>query len=123
MLKNPIILAIDTSLDESSAAVTRGRRVLSNVVFSQIKYHQKYQLLIYQLAAEKLFPQKIDCLAFYYLDNNSEVEFLGSQEELNKTKEKIINTITEIKKGEFPPKPSALCKFCDFYNICEFRKS
>src|SRR4030042_401386 len=38
-----IILAIDTSLDETSVAVTQGRRVLTNVVFSQIEYHQKYQ--------------------------------------------------------------------------------
>ncbi|MDD5294843.1 MAG: PD-(D/E)XK nuclease family protein, partial [Patescibacteria group bacterium] len=85
-------------------------------------FEEKYQLLIYQLAAEELFRQEIDSLAFYYLDNNTEVKFLGSQDELEKTKEKIVSTIAEIKKGEFPPKPSALCKFCDFYNICEFRK-
>jgi DNA helicase II / ATP-dependent DNA helicase PcrA len=89
----------------------------------KLSLDEKYQLLIYQLAAEELFRQKIDCLIFYYLDNNTEVKFLGSQEELDKTKEKIVNTIAAIKKGEFPPKPSALCQFCDFKNICEFRKT
>ncbi|MDD5071131.1 MAG: UvrD-helicase domain-containing protein [Patescibacteria group bacterium] len=89
----------------------------------KLSLDEKYQLLIYQLAAEELFRQKVDSLAFYYLDNNTEVEFLGSQDELDKTKEKIINTIAAIKKGEFPPKPSALCQFCDFKDICEFRKS
>ena len=29
----------------------------------------------------------------------------------------------EINKGEFPPRPSLLCKYCDFKSICEFRKS
>jgi len=85
-------------------------------------FEEKYQLLIYQLAAKEIFRQEIDCLAFYYLDNNTEVKFLGSEDELEKTKEKIVATIAEIKKGEFPPRPSALCRFCDFFEICEFRK-
>lgn len=37
-----LILAIDTSCDETSAAVTAGRRVLANVVSSQISIHKKY---------------------------------------------------------------------------------
>ena len=89
----------------------------------KLSFDEKYQLLIYQLAAKDLFPQEIGSLAFYYLDNNSEVEFLGSEDELEKTREKISGTIKEIKKGEFPAKPSALCKFCDFASICEYRKS
>lgn len=42
MRKNFTILGIDTSCDETSAAVTEDDRVLSNVVSSQIKFHQKY---------------------------------------------------------------------------------
>lgn len=41
-LKNPIILSIDTSCDETSVAVTKGRKVLSNVVSSQIELHKKW---------------------------------------------------------------------------------
>jgi CRISPR/Cas system-associated exonuclease Cas4 (RecB family) len=51
------------------------------------------------------------------------MEFLGTDEELIKIKEKIVTTISEIKKGEFPPKPSPLCRYCDFFDICEFRKN
>ncbi len=36
------ILSIDTSCDETSAAVTDGRKVLSNVISSQIDIHKKY---------------------------------------------------------------------------------
>ena len=37
-----IILAIETSCDETSAAVIDGDRVISSVVWSQIKYHRKW---------------------------------------------------------------------------------
>lgn len=46
----PIILAIDTSCDETAAAVTAGRRVLSNVIASQINIHQKYGGVVPHLA-------------------------------------------------------------------------
>ncbi|MDP2708992.1 MAG: UvrD-helicase domain-containing protein [bacterium] len=81
----------------------------------------KEQLLIYQLAAGELFKQPVAALAFYYLDDNSELEFLGTAAELEKVKAKIIETIERIKQGEFPPRPGRLCAFCDFRGICEFR--
>lgn len=42
MKKYPTILAIDTSCDETSVAVTQGMRMLSNAVASQIEIHRKY---------------------------------------------------------------------------------
>lgn len=40
--KNYIILAIDTSCDETAAAVTVNDKVLSNVISSQVELHRKY---------------------------------------------------------------------------------
>jgi len=40
--QSPIILAIDTSCDETSVAIVKGRRVLSNVVSSQVELHKKW---------------------------------------------------------------------------------
>lgn len=40
--KNPIILAIDTSCDDTSVAVLRGRVVLSSVISSQVELHKKW---------------------------------------------------------------------------------
>lgn len=88
---------------------------------SELRFEDKEQLLIYQLAAAELFKQEVASLAFYYLENNSEVEFLGSPDDLKKIKAKIISTVKMIKRGEFPPKPSALCAWCDFKEICEHR--
>jgi len=39
MTKEPTILSIETSLDDTCAAITQGWRVLSNVVSSQASYH------------------------------------------------------------------------------------
>lgn len=81
----------------------------------------KEQLLIYQLAAQQVLEEKVEALSFYYIEAGAKISFLGTDEEIEKIKKKIINIIKEIKKGEFPAKPSQLCKWCDFRNICEYR--
>ena len=47
------LLAIETSCDETSAAVVRDGKVLSNVVFSQIKLHAEYGGVVPELAARE----------------------------------------------------------------------
>ncbi len=44
------ILAIDTSCDETSAAVTDGRKILSNTLYSQIQLHAEYGGVMPQIA-------------------------------------------------------------------------
>ena len=41
-MKNSLILAIDTSCDDTAAAVTQGTRMLSNVIASQTQLHTPY---------------------------------------------------------------------------------
>ena len=49
-----IILAIETSCDETSAAVVKdGWEVLSNVIASQIDFHRKYGGIVPELASRK----------------------------------------------------------------------
>ena len=81
----------------------------------------KEQLLIYQIAAEEAMGVKVEELAFYYVEDNKEMSFVGEQKDLIKLKEKILAIIEEIKKGEFPAKPSILCQWCDFASICDFK--
>lgn len=87
----------------------------------KLTFEEKEQLLIYQIAVSELFSQEVESLSFYYLENNSEIEFLGTEEDLKKVKEKVVSTIEDINRGEFTPKPSVLCKYCDFFSICEHR--
>lgn len=65
--KLPLILAIDTSCDETSAAVVEGQRVLSNVIASQAQLHQKYggvfPTVAKQAHQENLAPTVVEALA------------------------------------------------------------
>lgn len=54
----PLILAIDTSCDETSAAVTLGRIVLSNIIASQVNLHQAYGG-VYPTLAKQAHQKKI----------------------------------------------------------------
>jgi len=53
MKKDFIILAIDTSCDDTCAAVVRDDRVLSNVIASQIEFHKPYGGVYPMLAKRK----------------------------------------------------------------------
>ncbi len=54
-----VILSIDTSCDETSVAITEGRRVLANVVYSQILIHEKWGGVVPSLA-KRAHEEKID---------------------------------------------------------------
>ncbi|MCK5062094.1 UvrD-helicase domain-containing protein [Candidatus Parcubacteria bacterium] len=92
----------------------------------KISADDKEQLLIYQMAAGQAMDKKIHNMQFYYLNDNSEVNFVGTGKELADMEEKIIERIHGIEEsartGEFIPKPGILCKYCDFKDICEYRK-
>src|SRR3954452_21797210 len=76
-----IILAIETSCDETSVAILENKKVLSNITISQILEQQKYggvmpslaaklhvkniqQVLSQSLAEAKISPIKIDYVAY-----------------------------------------------------------
>jgi N6-L-threonylcarbamoyladenine synthase len=54
MTKDVLILAIESSCDETAAAVVRnGREVLSNIIFSQIELHKLYGGVVPEIASRK----------------------------------------------------------------------
>jgi len=82
----------------------------------------KMQLLIYQIAAEEVLKEKVQSLIYYYLDNNTQVEFIGQDKDKEKVKSNIIKEVEALNKSTFSAKPSSfICKFCDFRNICDFK--
>ena len=81
----------------------------------------KQQLLIYQIAAEKILKLKPVELTYYYLNKSIKRSFLGNETDKQKIKEKIIETIDKIKNNEFKPTPGWQCQFCDFKDICPYR--
>lgn len=86
------------------------------------KFLDKDQLLIYQAAASEVLGEKPALLSYYYLGANQKMSFIGTDDDVKEIKEKIIETVEEIKKSDFLPKPSLFsCKNCDFKDICEHR--
>ncbi len=57
--QSPIILSIDTSCDETAAAVTRGVVVLSNVIWSQAAAHAQFGGVMPSLA-QRMHRERID---------------------------------------------------------------
>lgn len=58
-MDDKIILAIDTSCDETSAAVTQGMKILSNIVWSQATQHAKFGGVMPSLA-QRMHEERID---------------------------------------------------------------
>lgn len=84
----------------------------------------KMQLLIYQIGVQEALNMKPKQLTFYYLNDCKEVNFLGSDDEIKKLKEKIIGIVKQISESDFSAKPKNgknTCEFCDFKEICEYR--
>lgn len=65
MKKSPLILAIDTSCDDTSVALTRENKVISNLIASQTQVHQQYGGVFPTVAKEehkKNLPILIDLI-------------------------------------------------------------
>ena len=49
-----LIMGIETSCDETAAAIVeKGRKIISNIVSSQIKIHNKYGGVVPEIASRK----------------------------------------------------------------------
>jgi N6-L-threonylcarbamoyladenine synthase len=62
-MKDKLILGIDTSCDDTSVAVLRGRKVLSSVISSQLEIHAEYGGVVPDIARrehEKNIPKVFD---------------------------------------------------------------
>lgn len=89
----------------------------------KLSFEDKEQLFIYQMAYEEIFKEKVVNLKFYYLNNGTEIDFIGKEKDIIKIKEKLIKLIEGINTCNFTAKPGAFtCKYCDFQNICPFKE-
>lgn len=88
----------------------------------RLDFHDKRQLILYQLFLEEYLGVKVGALSFYYLESGAKVSFTATAKEVDKLKLEMTQEIAAIKKREFSPTPSMMCRFCDFNTICEFRE-
>ncbi len=89
-------------------------------VKDKLSRDDKEQLLIYQIATQEALGLNPKKLTYYYLNDGSQLSFLGGDKEIENIKEKIKKLTENIKKKRFDPDPGWQCKFCDFRKICEY---
>jgi len=89
----------------------------------KLEFKDKKQLILYQLFLEEFLGEKISLLSYYYLEGGTKLSFKPSEKEITKLRLEVNEEISAIKKQEFIPTPSPMCKFCDFNSICEFRET
>ena len=78
---------------------------------------------MYQLAVRDVLGLNPTRLTYHYLEDNSQVSFLGTGEQLLALQDSIIERVQDIRASKFDPTPGFHCSFCDFADICEFRQS
>jgi DNA helicase-2/ATP-dependent DNA helicase PcrA len=83
---------------------------------------ERFQLLIYHLAAKRIFGLEVKRLTFYYIEDGSRFSFEPKEGEEEKTEEKIAGIIRKLKRSNYKPTAGWHCQFCDFKNICSHRK-
>ncbi|MCB9790983.1 UvrD-helicase domain-containing protein [Candidatus Nomurabacteria bacterium] len=77
------------------------------------------QLPLYALAAESLFGVKVDKASLLFVEHGVKEEFTISDKSKNAARVKMQELIAGIISGNFNAKPSHMCKYCDYRNICE----
>lgn len=81
------------------------------------------QMTVYALAARDRGiydkkPQDV-ILSFYFFDAREKISSSRTTEQLDATREKLLNIAEEISISKFEPKVGPWCDFCDFRLICE----
>ena len=59
---DPIVMGIESSCDETAVAIVKGRRVLANIVASQIDIHRKYGGVVPEVASRSHTDVIIPCI-------------------------------------------------------------
>jgi DNA helicase II / ATP-dependent DNA helicase PcrA len=76
------------------------------------------QLSIYAIAAREIFEWNPVRLVFHYLQNNQIQATTRDAKQLDEAQKIIQEVATDIRAGQFPPKPGYLCRNCAYKSIC-----
>ncbi|MDD5760608.1 MAG: PD-(D/E)XK nuclease family protein [Candidatus Pacebacteria bacterium] len=90
-------------------------------VASQKDVDSNDQLSLYAIGLKNRWPRiKTEnlFLSLYFLKFNEKIKTQRTEQDLEKSKEKIIKLVHQIEKSSFEPRPSALCGWCGYRNIC-----
>ncbi|MBI5754752.1 ATP-dependent helicase, partial [Candidatus Peregrinibacteria bacterium] len=76
------------------------------------------QLSIYALACRDIFGISASKLSLYFLEDNVKVSATRTAEDLEKTKEQLLEIAENMQNSDFPATPGYKCQFCDYRLLC-----
>jgi len=85
---------------------------------SQKDADDSLQLSIYALAAQMNWKKSVGRVAFHNLEDNSLIDTVRNQFELEEARSKVEAVTTAIGEGKFPAKPGFQCGSCPYRNLC-----
>lgn len=84
----------------------------------QAEANKDLQLGIYAIAAKEILELNPVKLVFHYLENNERQETTRDGKQLEEAQNVVLETASDIRAGEFPPKPGFGCRSCAYKPIC-----
>lgn len=87
----------------------------------QSKYLDKFQLQVYGMHLKNLFPeiQEYDGVYLVLPEGPKKLSYRITLGDVEEAKEDIIKTAEQIATDKtWDPKPTFLCKYCDYYDAC-----
>jgi len=76
------------------------------------------QLSVYAWACRDILKISVSKLSLYYLEDNEKFSTTRTDEQIDQTKDEILEIIKEMESSNFSPIPGFHCRFCDFRPIC-----
>lgn len=86
---------------------------------SENKLREDFQLLTYDMAVQTLFGKRPKKVGLWFLRSNKKVMIEPKDEDIEKIKEEILETIKGIMKEDFKPTPGWVCQNCDYRLLCD----
>jgi DNA helicase-2/ATP-dependent DNA helicase PcrA len=76
------------------------------------------QLDLYAIACQEILGLEPRVLSYYFLTNNQKISATRLPEDLERTKQFILETVDTMRSGRFEPNPGRRCRWCDYRIIC-----
>jgi putative RecB family exonuclease len=94
---------------------------------TQVEADADRQLALYHLGVRALWPEAADAeLIWHYLLFDEEIKSVRKHTDLEKVRDDTIGLIQVVEKAieedDFPYTESALCDWCDFFDICPAKR-
>jgi len=94
----------------------------SKTPISENELRKDFQLLIYDMAVQELFGKRPKQVGLWFLRPNKKVVIEPNDEDIQKIKDEILQTINRIMGEDFTPKPGWVCGNCDYVLLCDERE-